>query len=107
MTVHARSRLLVAILTVSCAGGAFAQEPRGRAARAQAQAQAEAQAGPPQVPGAKDGPISAGKVAQLFDAYTMVQAQDALRLTEEQYGRFVTRFKALQDTRRRHQSARN
>jgi hypothetical protein len=101
MTVPARSPLLAAILMVSCAGAAFAQEPRGRADRAQAQA------GPPQVPGTPDAPISAGKVAQLFDAYTMVQAQDALRLSEDQYGRFVTRFKALQDSRRRHQSARN
>jgi hypothetical protein len=37
----------------------------------------------------------------------VMQAQDALQLSEEQYGRFVTRLKALQDTRRRHQIARN
>ena len=101
MTVHARSILLAAALTTIVAGTAFAQQPRARVGRSQAQA------GPPQLPGGQDGPISAGKVAQLFDAYTMVQAQDALQLTEEQYGRFVTRFKALQDSRRRHQGARN
>ena len=37
----------------------------------------------------------------------MLQAQEALQLSEAQYGRFVTRLKALQDTRRRHQRARN
>ena len=107
MSVHARSCLLAAILSFSCAGAALAQGPSRRADRSQAQAQGQAQVGPPQLPGAEDGPISAGKVAQLFDAYTMVQAQDALRLSEDQYGRFVTRFKALQDTRRRHQGARS
>jgi hypothetical protein len=101
MTVHARSLLLAATLTIVGAGPAFAQPPRGRADRTQAQSGTAPQ------PGAIDGPISAGKVAQLFDAYTMVQAQEALRLSEAQYGRFVTRLKALQDTRRRHQGTRN
>ncbi|HMC78278.1 MAG TPA: hypothetical protein VKH34_14120 [Vicinamibacterales bacterium] len=99
--MHARSLLLAAALITLVTGTAFAQQPRARANRPQPQA------GAPQVPGAQDGPISAGKVAQLFDAYTMVQAQEALQLPEEQYGRFVTRFKALQDSRRRHQAARN
>jgi len=99
--VHARSILLAAALTTVVAGTASAQQPRARANRPQPQAGASA------VPGAQDGPISAGKVAQLFDAYTMVQAQEALQLSEAQYGRFVTRFKALQDSRRRYQATRN
>jgi hypothetical protein len=37
----------------------------------------------------------------------VLQAQEALQLSEAQYGRFVTRLKALQETRRRHQQARN
>ena len=37
----------------------------------------------------------------------VLQAQEALQLSEAQYGRFVTRLKALQDARRRHQVARN
>src|SRR5262245_55046190 len=52
-------------------------------------------------------PISAGEIQKLFDAYVMIQAQDALKLSESQYGRFVTRLKALQDLRRRHQQTRN
>ena len=99
--MHARSILLAAALTTVVAGTASAQQPRARANRPQPQA------GAPAVPGAQDGPISAGKVAQLFDAYTMVQAQEALQLSEERYGRLVTRFKALQDSRRRYQAARN
>jgi hypothetical protein len=69
---------------------------------APAAAQGDAAAPPP---GAR--PIAAGEVQQLFEGWTLVQAQDALRLSDEQYGRFVTRLKALQSARRRHQIARN
>jgi hypothetical protein len=37
----------------------------------------------------------------MFDAYALVQAQDQLGLGDEQYGRFLVRFKTLQDIRRR------
>jgi hypothetical protein len=37
----------------------------------------------------------------------VLQAQEALALSEAQYGGFVTRLKALQEARRRHQQARN
>jgi hypothetical protein len=43
----------------------------------------------------------ASDVQTLFDAYALVQAQEALRLTDEQYAEFVTRLKSLQETRRR------
>jgi hypothetical protein len=71
--------------------------------------QPAAQAPPPGAPPLPPAgaPITAGEVQKFFEAYTVMQAQDALQLTEAQYGRFVTRLKALQDTRRRHQQARN
>ena len=46
------------------------------------------------------------EVARLFDAYAIVQAQEMLGLGEDQYGRFVTRFKALQEVRRRNEGLR-
>ena len=62
----------------------------------------------PPAAGARQGaPISAGQIQRWFDAYTVLQAQDALALDEAQYGRFVTRLKALQEVRRRHHQARN
>src|SRR5213083_323149 len=64
-----------------------------------------AQDPPPTPPG--EGPINAAQIQRWFEAYTVLQAQDALQLSEAQYGRFVTRLKALQDIRRRHQQARN
>jgi len=50
--------------------------------------------------------MSPGQVNQLFDAMLVMQAQDALSLTEQQYGQFLTRLKVLQDTRRRSQQER-
>lgn len=47
-----------------------------------------------------------GQIHQLFDAMLVMQAQDALTLSEQQYGPFVTRVKALQDVRRRYQGER-
>jgi hypothetical protein len=62
-------------------------------------------------PGTDDGlqppAISAGEVQRLYDAYALVRAQEALQLSDDQYGRFVTRLKNLQETQRRHQQARN
>lgn len=72
---------------------------------AAAQAQPPPPAQGPELPAGR--PISAGEIQRLFDAYMMIQAQEALKLSEAQYGRFVTRLKALQDTRRRHQQTRN
>lgn len=42
------------------------------------------------------------EIARLFDAYAVMQAQEKLGLSDEQFGPFVTRLKALQQTRRRH-----
>jgi hypothetical protein len=47
-----------------------------------------------------------GEVNRLFDAYAIVQAQDALRLDDAKFGPFVTRFKTLQEARRRSLRAR-
>ena len=50
--------------------------------------------------------MSPPQVHQLFDAMLVMQAQNALALDEETHGTFVTRLKALQDTRRRSQQER-
>ncbi len=46
------------------------------------------------------------EVQRLFDAYMIMQAQDALTLSEDQYARFLPRLRALQETRRRLQQER-
>src|SRR4029079_13685458 len=51
--------------------------------------------------------FSTGQIQRWCESFTVLQAQEALQLSEAQYGRFVTRLKALQDSRRKHQVARN
>ncbi len=36
----------------------------------------------------------------MFDAYALMQAQEQLKIDDEHYAQFLTRFKALQDVRR-------
>jgi len=76
----------------------------GAAAQRGTQAPPPAPAPAPDVPSA-DRPISAGEIQRLFDAFIVLQAQDRLQLSEAQYGKFVTRLKTLQETRRKHQQA--
>jgi hypothetical protein len=99
--VNARSILVAGVLSVfAVASAAAGQRAWGRAAL---QVPAPQPVGPEAAPAA----ISAGQVQRWFEAFTVLQAQEALQLSEAQYGRFVTRLKALQDTRRRHLQARN
>lgn len=78
---------------------------------ASASAQAEDQSGRAQrgraARGAVSGPLSPGEVVNILDAYAVVQAQEALRLTDTQYAQFVGRLKKLQQGRRQAQQARN
>jgi hypothetical protein len=70
---------------------------------------AQAQAPPRSVPpaaGERD-PMSPREVQRLFDAYVVVQSQEALALRDDQYPQFLPRLRALQDARRRHQQGRN
>jgi Spy/CpxP family protein refolding chaperone len=73
-----------AVLSVSAA---FAQEnPR----QAQRQAQRE---------GAPDT-VSPAEIQRMFDSYALMQAQEQLQISDQQFPQFLTRFKALQDLRR-------
>ena len=42
----------------------------------------------------------------MFDAYTLMQAQEQLKIGEEQFAKFMPRFKALQEARRKTQADR-
>ena len=51
--------------------------------------------------------LDVAELQRLFDAYIVMQAQDALQLDDAQFGQFLPKLKALQDTRRRNEQARN
>jgi hypothetical protein len=50
--------------------------------------------------GAEAG-VSPAEVQKMFDAYALMQAQDQLKIADEQFARFLTRYRALQDVRRK------
>jgi hypothetical protein len=52
------------------------------------------------------GALPPGEIQRLFDAYVILQAQDALNLNEAQFAQFVTRLRALQEVRRKAQQQR-
>jgi len=56
--------------------------------------------------GADDRRLAPRDVQRLFDAYVLMQAQERLALTDQQYPAFLQRLKALQDVRRQTQQAR-
>lgn len=55
-------------------------------------AYAQAQAG--------NATVSPAELQRMFDGYAILQAQDFLKLNDDQYARFLPRFKALLDARR-------
>jgi len=86
---------LVVMALMVAGGGAAAERQQPPSAPAAGAPSADAQG------------VSAGEIQRLYDAYALVQAQDALQLTDEHYARFVARLKTLQEARRRHILARS
>jgi Spy/CpxP family protein refolding chaperone len=62
---------------------------------------ASAQARPLRRVPAPEAGVTPGEVQRLFDAYAIMQAQQELQLSDEQYPRFLARMKALQTARQR------
>lgn len=86
--------LLVAVISVVGATPVGAQATQQRPGRQGRQGQ--------QAPAlADDATVTPNEIQRMFDAYALVQAQDQLALNDEQYGRFLVRFRTLQDIRRR------
>jgi hypothetical protein len=109
-TRHSRpAAFVVAVLAVAwtcMAASAAAQDPQPPAAgsaRARPEArQAQGRAGAQQA-----DRLDVAELQRLFDAYTMMQAQEALQLDDAQFEQFLPKLKALQDTRRRGEQARH
>ena len=89
------------VLTACGTGVALAQEPPQ---------QPPPQGQPPQGPGG--GPpgitdnMTPGEIQRLFDAYQIMEAQQFLTLTDQQYPQFIARLRGLQETRRKNQQQR-
>jgi hypothetical protein len=91
-----RDTMKYILILVTVAGlGSPSLGARGRLNAAPAAAQARGQTA------AEDQPVSPGEVQRLMDAYALMQAQDQLKISEEQFSQFLSRYKALQDIRRK------
>ena len=86
-----------AVLVVVHAGADTASAQPRRLRVAAAMQAAEQAPGP-----AANENVDPAELGRLFDAYTVMQAQEALGLDEARFGPFVTRLRALQQMRRRH-----
>ena len=93
-------RALVLIAALMIAAPAVGQEFQG-----------QPQGPPPQgggpLPGLDNGDMTPGEIQKLFDAYLVMEAQQALQLSDQQYPQFLSRLRTLQDTRRKNQQERN
>ena len=99
---HTHTRMLLPVAATVMAGvllvaipGVSAQQtpPAGRATKAAAAGRGDQ--------------LAAGEVQRLFDAWLIIQAQDALKLDDDQFVRFLPKLRALQETRRRHEAEHN
>jgi Spy/CpxP family protein refolding chaperone len=62
---------------------------------------------PSGVPPGTPETITPGEFNRMFEAYALLQAQNQLKLTDEQYADFIVRLRGLQNARRQHQQSRN
>jgi len=56
--------------------------------------------------GAGEAAVSPAEIQRMLDGYMLIQAQDVLQLTDEQFSKFMTRVRTWQETRRRTQGER-
>jgi hypothetical protein len=88
--------LCVVVISAASAVAQGGQQPEQRQGRQGRQGQLPPRAGDVIDPG-----VTPAEIQRMFDAYALVQAQDQLQLNDEQYSRFLLRYKSLQDVRRR------
>ncbi len=50
---------------------------------------------------AEDVTVSPAEIQRMFDSYALMQAQEQLKISDDRFPQFLTRFKTLQDVRRR------
>jgi Spy/CpxP family protein refolding chaperone len=86
MKVVLRALAVAAILAVAADTSVVAQG--GRAAQRQGRGSGDQQG------------VTPAEIQRMFDAYALMQAQEQLKIDDEQFTKFLSRFKALQDVRR-------
>ena len=94
----------IAALMAGGGGVARAQDPPPAAGAGRVRP--EARPGQGRAAAQQADQLDIGELQRLFDAYTVMQAQEALQIDDAQFVQFLPKLKALQDTRRRNELAR-
>ena len=97
---------LLAAAWVCAAAAAAAQSPQTPPAES-TRVRPEARQGQGRAAAAQQADrLDIAELQRLFDAYTVMQAQEALQLDDAQFGQFLPKLRALQATRRRNEQTR-
>src|SRR5713226_7728273 len=88
-------RLALVALALVCTGGLVSAGALGGQ---------QPTAPPPPPP---DQIVSIGEIQRMFEAVALVRSQDVLKISDEKYLPFLTKYKTLQDARRRTQQERS
>jgi len=86
--------VIVVALSAASLGAQAAPQRQGRQGRQALQG--DPAAAENEAPG-----VTPAEIQRMFDAYALVQAQDQLGISDDQYSRFLVRYRAMQDIRRR------
>ena len=105
MKLALNATALAALLLVSTASAVAAQQPEAPPPGQRSGGQRQGR-GPGRGAGAENPGVSPGEVQRMFDAYALMQAQEQLKISDEQFAKFMPRFKALQEARRKTQGDR-
>jgi hypothetical protein len=97
---------VVAVASLCVSVNAAAQDPQSSPPAATARVRPEVRQGQGRAAGQQADRLDVAELQRLFDAYTVMQAQEALQLDDAQFGQFLPKLKVLQDTRRRNEQAR-
>lgn len=95
-----------AILTAVVVAFAISASPLASRMSAKQGAPGRQRGVPAPGPLAEGGGVSPAEIQRLFDAYVVMQAQQELQLTDDQFSQFLARVRTLQDVRRRGQMQR-
>jgi hypothetical protein len=97
----------VLVLAGACvAAGAAVQDPQPPPP-GNARVRPEGRQGQERAAAQQTDRLDIAELQRLFDAYMVMQAQEALQLDDAQFGQFLPKLKALQETRRRNAQARH
>lgn len=95
----------LATLLIVCAASAVAAQPETQPPAQRGGGQRQGR-GPGKGAGADNAGVTPGEVQRMFDAYALMQAQEQLKINDEQFAKFMPRFRALQEARRKTQGDR-